>query len=91
MTSPTIWILDILDHKSDFFSLVFRPPFEYQTIWQKETNPPYEYQTSPVFRQLLYFIYSLILNNEHSKTGNIQKLDILVGQVSKWSEAIFFN
>ena len=37
-------------------SLVFRPPFEYQTIWKLDTNLPYEYQTSPVFKWLICFI-----------------------------------
>ena len=31
----TVWIPDILDHKPAFFSVVFRPPFEYWTIWQQ--------------------------------------------------------
>ena len=41
-------------HKQAFLSLVFRPPFEYQTIWQPNTNLPFEYQTRLVFRWLLY-------------------------------------
>ena len=40
-----------------FFSLVFRPPFEFRTIWQPNTNLPFECQTSPVFRWLLYVNY----------------------------------
>ena len=43
-----------LEHKKVFFSLVFRPPFEYLTIWQSDTKLQFEYQTSPVFRWLLY-------------------------------------
>ena len=39
-----------------FFSSVFRPPFEYRTVWQPDTNLPFEYQTSAVFRWLLYDI-----------------------------------
>ena len=39
--------------ETHFFSPVFRPPFEYRTIWQPDTNLPIEYQTSPVFKWLL--------------------------------------
>ena len=31
--------------KTGFFRPVFRPPFEYQTIWQPGTNLTFEYQT----------------------------------------------
>ena len=34
------------------YQLVLRPPFEYRTIWQPDTNQPFKYQTSPVFRWL---------------------------------------
>ena len=55
MTWHTIWIPDILDRLfSGWFSL-FRPPFEYWTIWQPDTNLPFDYPTSPVFRWLLYY------------------------------------
>ena len=55
MTWLTIRILDILDHKQAFFSLIFRPPLKYQTIWQPDTNLPFQYQTFLVFRWLHHF------------------------------------
>ena len=39
--------------QTGFLSLILRPPFEYWTIWQRDTNLPFEYQTSPEFRWLL--------------------------------------
>ena len=53
-----------------FFSSVFRPPFEYQAIWQLDTNLPFEYWTSPslVFRWLLY---SDQPNTRHPKSKHL--------------------
>ena len=58
MTWQTIGILNILDHKQALFSPVSRPPFEFWTFWQPDTNLTFEYWTSPVFRWLLYTIVS---------------------------------
>ena len=66
VTWRTIRTLDILDHKQAFFNPVFRPSFEYRTIWQPDTNLPFEYQTSPVFRWLLQLNICLFLANAHS-------------------------
>ena len=54
MTWQIIRMPDILGHNQAFFSLVSRPPFEYRTIWQPNTNLRFKYQSSPVFRWLLY-------------------------------------
>ena len=50
----TFWTMNRL-----YFSLVFKPPFVYRTIWQPDTNLPFENQTSPVFRWLLYPLFYL--------------------------------
>ena len=58
----TVWVgvrYYILDLKRAFFSPVFRPPLEYPTIWQLDTNLPFEYQTSLFFRWLLYMLMYL--------------------------------
>ena len=60
---PNTWLpnsSEYLIHQNTgvrFFSLVFRPPFEYRTIWQLDTNLPFEYHISPVFRWLLYLLF----------------------------------
>ena len=36
-----------MDHNQGFLSTVFRPSFEYGTIWQLDTNLKFENQTSP--------------------------------------------
>ena len=62
VTWPIIWIPDILDHNQDFFSPVFRPPFESWTIWRPDTNLPFKYRTSPAFRWLLLSFFCRSLN-----------------------------
>ena len=44
----TFWTTNRLFQSSP----IFKPPFEYWTIWQPDTNLPIQFQTSPVFRWL---------------------------------------
>ena len=53
MTWRTITIPDILDHKQAFFCPVFRPSFEYQTIWKPT--------------QIYLLFYSFPLKHSHSR------------------------
>ena len=71
VTRQTILISDILDHKKASYSPVFRPPFEYRTIWQPNTNLPFEYQTSPVLRWLLYLKFNLSLGLGYPEQGSV--------------------
>ena len=62
-----------------------RPPFEYRTIWQMDTNLPFKYQTSLVFRCLLCteFSYSDSLCNVLALNGisasHLEELDMTFG------------
>ena len=50
MIAVGLWI-----KKTDIFCLVFRPPFENQTIRQPATFEPFKYQTWSVFRWFLWY------------------------------------
>ena len=82
MTWQTIQIPDILDQKIGFFSLVFRPPFEYLTIWHLDTNLPFKYQTSPVSKSPLCTVFEYYTQNQSSihmvfEYQTIQQPDLL--------------
>ena len=55
---PIFKSCDLTGHSNTnkIFSPVFRPPFEYQTVWRQDTNLSFVYQTSPVFKWLLKII-----------------------------------
>ena len=66
----TNWIPDILDHKTDIFGPVFRPPLENWTIQQPDMLGPFKYQTCLVFRYgyCYSFITILLLHRSRSRS-----------------------
>ena len=83
-TRRTIWIHDILDHKTDIFCPVFRPPFKIRSIWQPDMFGPFKCQTCQVFRRLLYISFQKLTRHKPFKVLYLDKQVCNSGRSTMW-------